>query len=74
MPERLPIALQRTLDNIIWWCDREEKDEFLADYVAAPRGHLRALANRGKVSRNGKMKGRGSGSPIFWKLVRNGSP
>lgn len=74
MPERLPIDLQRTLDSIIWWCDREEKDEFVADDVAAPKGHLRALANRGKVSRRGKMKGRGSGAPIIWKLIRESTP
>lgn len=70
MSERLPIALQRTLDNIIWYCDQEEKDTFIGDDVAAPKGHLRALANRGKVGRKGKMKGRGSGAPTIWKLIR----
>ena len=70
MPEKLPVALQQTLDNITQWCDEEGTDEFLGDDVGAPGGHLRALANRGKVSRNGKTKGRGSGAPIIWKLVR----
>lgn len=71
MSERLPIKLQRTYDAIIWYCDREEVGEFVAEDVAAPKGHLRALRNRGKVRRDRKMKGRGSGAPIIWKLVRN---
>ena len=71
MPARLSIALQRTIDNVIWYCDRKGKDDFIADDVGAPRGHLRALANRGRVSRNGKLGGRGGGSPIIWKLIRD---
>jgi len=67
---KLPIALQRTYDQIIWWCAREGKDEFLADDVGAPRGHLRALANRGEVRRKWKAKGRGGGSPHIWMLIR----
>ena len=71
MTARLPLALQETYDQILWWCAKEETDEFIASDVGAPRGHLRALANRGKVSRNGKMKSRGTGAPIIWKLVRD---
>ena len=74
MPERLPIDLQRTYDRILWYCNREEKDAFVGDDVAAPKGHLRALANRGKVCRNGKVGGRGGGAPIIWKLVRESEP
>jgi hypothetical protein len=69
MSEKIPIPLQQTFDNIIRWCARNKKNEFVGDDVAAPKGHLRALANRGKVIRVGKVKGRGSCAPIIWKII-----
>lgn len=70
MSERLPIDLQQTYDAIIRYCEKKGVDEFTGDGVGAPKGHLRALGNRGKIRHGTKIRGRGSGSPFTWKLIR----
>ena len=48
---RLPYRYQKTLDAIIKWCEENNITKFTGQDVGAPKGHLRGLANRGRIKR-----------------------
>ena len=51
---RIAWRYQQTLDHCIRWCEAHDKTRFRGSEVNAPRGHLMALVNRGRIKKAGK--------------------